>query len=117
MFGQRLRELRKRRNMTLDEASKKLNIPLTTLAGYENEKRKPPIDMLIKFSDFYGVSVDYIIGLTNEPDIKTLEYDVSKYLKKKNLTWDGVPLSDAELRPIRELLEIIVRDRLPQKNK
>lgn len=116
MYGKRLKELRNQKKWTIEQVAEKLNIGRSTYAGYETEDRKPPIQNLIKLSKLYDVSVDYILGLTNEPDIKELEYDASKYLRKDNLNWKGVPLSETELKPIVELLEIIVRDRLPKKN-
>lgn len=115
MYGKRLKELRNQKKWTIEQVAEKLNIGRSTYAGYETEDRKPPIQNLIKLSKLYDVSVDYILGLTNEPDIKELEYDASKYLRKDNLNWKGVPLSETELKPIVELLEIIVRDRLPKK--
>ena len=34
---------------------------------YENGKRNLPIEYLVKLSDFYGVSTDFILNLTNNP--------------------------------------------------
>ena len=117
MFGVRLKELRAKQHWTIEEVAEKIGVSRSTYAGYETEDRKPPIQNLIKLSELFDVSVDYILGLTDEPDIKKLEYDASNYLKKDNLHWNGVPLSDKELGPIIDLLEVIVRDRLPNKNK
>lgn len=117
MYGERLRQLRNKKNWIIEEVAEKLEISRSTYAGYETEDRKPPIHNLIKLSKLYNVSVDYILGLTDEPDIKQLEYDASKYLKKSNLNWNGVPLTETELTPIADLLEVIVRDRLPKQNR
>lgn len=117
MYGDRLRYLRKKKNWTIVDVAEKLDISRSSYAGYETEDRKPPIEKLISLSNLYDVSVDYILGLTDEPDIKRLEYDISKYLQKDRLNWDGVPVPDAELKRIVDLLEVVVRDRLPQSNK
>lgn len=117
MFGVRLKELRAKQHWTIEEVAEKIGVGRSTYAGYETEDRKPPIQNLIKLSELFDVSVDYILGLTDEPDVKHLEYDASKYLRKENLHWDGVPLTNNELGPIVELLEVIVRDRLPKKSK
>lgn len=117
MFGVRLKELRTKQHWTIEEVADKLEVGRSTYAGYETEDRKPPIQNLVKLSKLYDVSVDYILGLTDEPDIQQLEYDASKYLKKGNLNWNGIPLSEDELGPIVDLLEVIVRDRLPQSKK
>lgn len=117
MFGERLKGLRNKRHWTIEEVAEKIDVGRSTYAGYETEDRKPPIQNLIKLSNLFDVSVDYILGLTDEPDIKKVEYNASEYLKKGNLNWNGVPLSDEELGPIVELLEVIVRDRLPNSKK
>lgn len=117
MFGKRLRDLRNERNWTIEQVAEKIEVSKSTYAGYETEDRKPPIQNLIKLSNLYDVSVDYILGLTDDKDIKELEYNASKYLRKENLNWNGVPLTNEELEPIINLLEVIVRDRLPGKEK
>ena len=54
----RLKELRG--NISQTEIAKKLGMPQTTYSNYESGKTKPNIDILIKFADFYGVSLDYL---------------------------------------------------------
>lgn len=115
MFGDRLRELRVSRNWSIEDVSNKIGIGTSTYGGYEKEYRKPPIQNLIKLANLYDVSVDYILGLTNEKNIKDIEYNAYEYLKKGDLNWKGIPLTDEELKPIRDLLEVVVRDRLPKK--
>ena len=115
MFGERLKTLRKEKGWIIEDVAEKLNVGKSTYAGWENEYRKPDIPALKKLSDLYGVSVDYILGLTNERDIKKIECDASKYLEKKDLHWNGIPLTEQELKPIRQILEMIVRDKLPKK--
>ena len=115
MYSVRLRELRKEFRYTLDDIAKKLDIARSTYAGYETGHRKPSLETLSQLATIYNVSTDYILGLTNERDPKKVEYNASEYLKKEDLNWNGIPLSDEELKPIRDLLEVIVRDRIPNK--
>lgn len=111
MYGKRIRGLRKERKWTLEETAKHLGVSRSTLAGYEKEHRKPPIPVLMKISKVFNVSVDYLLGITNERDIKELEYDLSLYLQKGNIHWKGVPLSEKELTPIREILDMLTQKR------
>lgn len=117
MYGNRLRELRKEKNLTIDEMAAQLEFTRSTYAGYERKFRKPPLDAITKIAKFHDVSTDYLLGLTEEREPKKVEYNMKEYLKKGNLNWGGVPLNEEELKPIRELLEIVVRDRLPEKKK
>ena len=116
MYSVRIRELRKEHRYTLDDIAQRLGIARSTYAGYETGHRKPAIETLFEIAKIYNVSTDYILGLTDEKDPKKIEYNASEYLKKGNLNWDGIPLTDEELKPIRDLLEVIVRDRLPKRH-
>lgn len=114
MFGERLKLLRKKKGLTIEELAEKIGLGRSTYAGYETEKRKPQLETIIKLADFHNTSTDYILGLTDNPQSNKDDNDFKKYLDKKELTWDGVPLSDEELKPIKDLMEIVVRDRLPK---
>ena len=65
MYGQRLREMRKLKNITLIKAGIELNTTHATISRYENEKLEPSIDTLIALCKLYNISSDYIIGLTD----------------------------------------------------
>jgi transcriptional regulator with XRE-family HTH domain len=70
-FGQRLRELRRERNMTQQEFADAIMISRSTIAGYETAGKEPDNDRLLKIADFFGVSVDYMIGATNDRYVGT----------------------------------------------
>lgn len=61
MFGNRLKELRKDKKLTQFEISKLLNISQITYSQYERNKREPSIETLIKLSDIFKVSLDYLM--------------------------------------------------------
>lgn len=61
----RLNELRKESNYTQEEVAKKLEIKRTTYSTYENKTRQLPIEILIKLTEIYDTSTDYILYLTN----------------------------------------------------
>lgn len=66
----RFRELRKRAGLTQPELVKQFNelygrnYTEAAISQFENDKRMPSIEALKDFADFYGVSIDYLIGLT-----------------------------------------------------
>lgn len=64
MFGARLRLLREERKMSQLELSKSLGIGNVTLSQYENGARKPDNDTLVKISNYFDVSTDYLLGQT-----------------------------------------------------
>ena len=64
---QRLRDLREDRDLKQRELATYLNCSQKTYSNYELGQRDIPTDILIKLALYYNVSVDYILGLTNNP--------------------------------------------------
>ena len=56
-----LKKIRKERNLNQLKVAFDLNISREALSHYENGKRSPDIEMLLKLSDYFGVSIDYLI--------------------------------------------------------
>ena len=63
-----LKELREKEKITQSELAKELGISQNTYSQYETGARQPSLDMLIKLAEFYFVSTDYILGLTDNPE-------------------------------------------------
>ena len=57
-----LKEIRKNKHLTQKEVAEHLLCSPTVYSRYETGMRQPPVDVLIKLSDLYGVTVDYLIG-------------------------------------------------------
>lgn len=77
----RIKELRMEKNMSMAQISKELNIPYTTYVNYEKGKREPNSEMLVKIANYFNVTVDYLIGRTDENKAKaTIENYDGKYL-------------------------------------
>ena len=58
----RIPELRKEKDLTMRDAARLLGMPYTTYVNYEKGTREPNSETLIQLADFYGTSVDYLIG-------------------------------------------------------
>ena len=67
MVYKRIRDLREDRDITQKEMAKALNCSQQVYSNYELGQRDIPTDILIKLSKFHKVSVDYILGLSDEP--------------------------------------------------
>ncbi len=57
-----LRALRKEKNLTIAKTADCLNMPFETYRSYEAGKNQADYDTLVKLADFFGVSVDYLLG-------------------------------------------------------
>ena len=56
-----LKEIRKRKGYSQLKVAMDLSISREALSYYENGKRSPDVDMLIKFSRYFNVSIDYLV--------------------------------------------------------
>ena len=69
MIYKRIRDLREDSDLTQKEMAKALNCSQQVYSNYELGQRDKPTDVLIKLSYFHKVSVDYILGITDNPKI------------------------------------------------
>lgn len=67
MAYQKIRDLREDHDLKQRELAEYLNCSQRVYSNYELGQRDIPTEVLIKLSAFYGVSVDYILGLTPNP--------------------------------------------------
>ena len=71
-----LKEIRINRKLKVQEVSDYLCCLPSVYSRYENGKREPSIDILLKLSKLYGVSVDYLIGNDEVVDTSISENEV-----------------------------------------
>lgn len=64
---QRIRDLREDRDLKQKQLAEYLNCSQQVYSNYELGQRDIPTDVLIKLALYYNVSLDYILGLTNNP--------------------------------------------------
>ena len=62
----RLRDLREDHDLLQKDIAKLLQCTQVCYSNYEMGKRDIPTDVLLRLADFYGTSVDYLLGYTNE---------------------------------------------------
>ncbi len=63
---QRLRDLREDRDLNQKALADLLNVSQTTYSRYESGILDIPSGLLIKLAKFYGTSIDYLVGLTDQ---------------------------------------------------
>jgi len=97
-FASRLKELRFEADLSLAQLSLILKMTPSALGNYENDRRQPSFDTLIKVSDYFNVSTDYLLGRS---DFKN-PYEVTKY---EDTLSDATTLKNK--KAIQDFLEII----------
>lgn len=91
--GNRLKQLRIARELSQDALGKLCNLSRGSICCYERGERTPDIEMLLKFSQIFNTSIDYLVGLTSNvhPDNRILG--------------NTIGLSDSSIETLRELKE------------
>lgn len=62
----RLKELRKERKLSQLKLAMDLNMNQNTVSRYENLERQADYETLIKFADYFGVTLDYLLGRSDK---------------------------------------------------
>ena len=80
-----LKKLRIDKGLTLQELSEQLEIHRTNLSDLENGRRKIGLSVLTKLADFYGVTLDYIMGRKMIHDVDD-QTDIEKLVTENNFS-------------------------------
>lgn len=112
-FGQRFKELRLEKNYTqqelVDDFNKSYDYSFSkaAISQYENDKRIPETEALIKFAFYFDVSLDYLLGLSSERNLDKPDKEtdlVSEFLSVGSDLFDKDDLSRKEKDAIFEKL-------------
>jgi transcriptional regulator with XRE-family HTH domain len=66
-IGERIKNLRNKRNLTQEQLGKYLNVGKSTISQYENNINTPDITTLIKIANYFNTSVEYLLGRIDDP--------------------------------------------------
>lgn len=122
----RIREIRQKQGISGPELAAQLDITPQYLYGFEKETRTLSAEMASRIASIFGVSVDYLLGRTDEnedshqiPDWATARdiRDFKKILEEDEpVMFDGVPISDDDKEKIKRVMEAMFWD-AKKKNK
>ena len=98
-----LKNLRKDAGLTQKELADKVGVTNSTISFYEQEERSTSVDMIIRLSKIFNVSVDYLLGIDQkrninlsglkEEDIQLIQCMVEHLKNKKVQTYSNDPRS------------------------
>lgn len=107
-FKDRLKLLRKEKGLTQEELSRTIDIPDSTIRRYETEGNVPKRERLEIIADFFDVSIDYLIGRTDERKktisepsrvlIDSLSLSDDDIMKRVKFDVDGEPITEEEIK-------------------
>ena len=77
IISERMRSLRESVKLSQMKLSKEFGISQSALARYETNDAMPPLELLLKYADYFDVSMDYIFGRTDDPRGATYQNHVN----------------------------------------
>lgn len=119
----RIKELRESKGISMKEAARLLDLPYTTYVNYEKGLREPTSELLIQIADFFGVSIDYLIGRSaySKPEVSEIHNDKKTSevpmapahdqnhniirIAARNGTYQERTLSDDQLAALKAILD------------
>lgn len=126
----RIAMLRKEMGMNQIELAKYLKLSQQTISKYENGKADPDKETLIRLSELFNVSTDYIIGNSDKRDHSELTYKDNRNIAKTldvlkdqidnnesgELNYNGIEVTDDDAELLMDALDMALR-RIKKKNK
>ena len=122
-LNERLRKLRLENKLTAKKMGAILKVSGSTISLYESGKRTPNKDLLLKMSDYFNVSTDYLLGKTDIPNIELLcdfkeigEFDIAREIEKmlfkiennENIKFNDKVIDDQVKILLQKSLQVIV---------
>lgn len=116
-FGERLRDLRKEKNLLQSEFGSVFGLSPSGIGSYERNEREPSYSHLVAFSDFFNVSIDYLMCRTDERlmvdrYIERDTFELSELLDKYTITVKGNKLSSEDKTKLKDVAVGLFWDRL-----
>lgn len=121
MLGQRIKELRKKRKMTQYDLAQLLGISSSAIGMYEQDRRDPNYELILKISEIFEVTVDYLLSNDDTEVCAELVYktkskknDLSDMVKQfkeqimqqQGLMFKGEALTDDDIMKVFSAMEV-----------
>jgi transcriptional regulator with XRE-family HTH domain len=100
LFGERLLSIRKKKKVSQDELAKQIGVHAPVIGRYERNEVKPSIEVATNIANALGVSLDFLVGITDVD----LDNDVL------NQVMDIQKLNDDDKKQITSTINALLRD-------
>ncbi|ENK0839159.1 helix-turn-helix transcriptional regulator [Clostridium botulinum] len=129
MLGDKIKKLRKSKNITQEELGKNIGVTTSMVGMYETNARKPSYEVLIKIAEFFNVSTDFLLNTEEKLDMTlnsvkkiynmvkeaTDEYGIEEVTEKqenkiKTLAahFEGEEFTDEDVEDIENFIKFII---------
>ncbi len=100
LFGEQLLSIRKKKKVSQDELAKQIGVHAPVIGRYERNEVKPSIDVATNIANALGVSLDFLVGIT----------DVDLDNEVLHQVMDIQKLNDEDKKQINSTLNALLRD-------
>lgn len=112
MLGNRIKQLRIENNLTQNQFASLFGLYDSTISQYENSKRSPEYDIIIKIANKFNVSVDWLLGRVDSKDLVIMDiHSLPKELKDIGVEYLMLAreMKDKDIPPedVRKILDAI----------
>lgn len=101
MLGDKIAELRELRRLTQEELAEKIGITRAALSHYEKNRREPDNATLGRFADFFGVTIDELLGRKKKGETK----DISP--EELTKLFESLPPEEQKAFLIRHIIPVL----------
>lgn len=105
MLSDELKRLRKERNLTQNQLADALNVSQSTVASWEKGTRMPTTDFIPTIADFYGISLDRLLGMIDDTQPPTPQMPRTQEARILSAGVDRMP--EADRKRILKMVELM----------
>lgn len=113
MLGERIRRLRTGARMTQEELANRLGISKSAVGMYEQGRREPPYELLLRLSELFGVSADWLLAREDAEETHAggdlhdmLAAFHRRLARQEGLMFHGQPLSGADVEKVMRAMRL-----------
>ena len=117
-IGERIKSLRREKCLTQSELAEQAGISRVALGNYERGDRQPTIEFAAQIADVLNISMDYLLGKTDDPTPLNQKSDWIPYEKTSKSFYEGFDtLTNEEKKEIESYMNYIIQKKKNDENK
>ncbi|PRX40898.1 DNA-binding XRE family transcriptional regulator [Planifilum fimeticola] len=123
LFAKRLKALRIKHHMLQKDMAKKLGITVSAYGFYEQGKREPTLEMVKKIAGIFDVTVDYLLGRTDDPKGNVTELSILdleraiEMIEKGKAHFGGHELTEEDREFIAKMIRLAIERKYKRDDK
>lgn len=118
ILAKRLKSLRENNGYLQKYVADKIGVRSNTLSGYENGTRSPDPEMIKRLSELYGVTTDFLLGRTDNPNPNNdshndIEEDekLKEFMRDLKVWYHNEPEAEKDLEVFRRIMDTYKHDK------